>query len=592
MSDSTNLEEYDSKTKQLLAQGMSAAAAQASMGLANGVDPQLRETMLREQKELADDMTRKNAEVQKRRARLLAGEPTGDIRVPPSEVEQKPVKRRGKRGMVRQEPAQVNLPETPHTDFRPIAPAIPLPEQPEPSAPGQDSSLSLTAGDIELINMVKNSRERSRDTFLEHHDTIHPGAVDMRRMPQPIQEPAPYMVGPELRPSDFAANSPLRQREPVSSMNAPMQSNLPIQQSMNQSRLQAQGPIAARPLPPHLAQEFPAYRPAAIEPGAMPAPRAFPELPEAERRAEYPAEPVPVEPVPPAQEPQAVQTPAAPNRAQAGLVLPRVMGFDPCRPDRNFEVFTEVSGWPSHGLFYTGNVFAQALQTVDAFMLSEVDEDDITSVLSTVISRRVRGVSPEDILTCDEEFLMYWLRASSYPEQNYGLPRVRFECPHCHRKYHDAESLSMVESPSFSYMSFVMDGSPEEVAAKHMQNGCVTYDLCDGRVCNIYLRRRKHDRISEEYVHGWENANRMAFPKWKRKALNLAVIVEIEDCETISDKIDYIEKYPLYAKRDFMQAVLDAQMTVKTMVTLKCPRCGGAASVPYPFRYFEFVASL
>ena len=164
--------QFDEETRNILMQGMSIAATQASMGI--GGDKELAETRRREQEEFARDMERKNADIQRRRAALVTG---GAPEMPASEVEQKPVKRRGKKGMKKQETAAVVKSEF-------IAPAAQEPHEPIMPAqpiPAQDAELGgLTQADIDLINSIKASHARMRDTFFENRDSVHPGAFDAR----------------------------------------------------------------------------------------------------------------------------------------------------------------------------------------------------------------------------------------------------------------------------------------------------------------------------------------------------------------------------------------------------------------------------
>jgi hypothetical protein len=141
-------------------------------------------------------------------------------------------------------------------------------------------------------------------------------------------------------------------------------------------------------------------------------------------------------------------------------------------------------------------------------------------------------------------------------------------------------------------LDFENGNSPEEVAAMHREEGFVRYDLRDSRECDIYLRRRKHDRIYDEYVAGWEKANKELFPEFRQKMLDIAVLVEIEDCETMSDKMRYIEELPLADRRNLVAKTISSQMVVTTNVEFECPACGGTVTMPYPFHRKRFVASL
>jgi len=601
--------EYDEETRNILMQGMSAAAAQASMGLPTG-DKELADTMKQEREDLARDMERKNEIAQRRRAALVAGDAPGEFQEQPSAVEQKAVKKRGKKGMKKQEATRVTPNEFTEAPRKPIeaSPAIPVIE---PNG-------ALTQADIDLINMVKSRSAQARDGFLERNETVHPGAFDARRnnpqmpsRPEPSPEYArermndPNMMAPQALPGQVQTPeagywASQHARLSAAQHEAPRPQSPDIQDAevsamYARASINGQGfpgygqvnPQFTQPVMPQVNPQFPIPQ---VNPSVPLQPASVPDARTAYTEASAVVPPVQsvdtgipgmdrhVESVYVAKEPPIIQQ-----------ATPR---FDPARPDKDFEAFTEITGWPSKGLFYGEKGYGQALKTVDAFMLSDTDADDITTTLTTILGRRIRGISPEDILTADEEYLMYWLRASSYSETDTGLPKVPFVCEHCNSKYTRYDTMSALPNITFMDLSFSTERPPEETAAMHAENGYVQFTTYDGRECDIYLRRRKHDRIINEYIDGWENANGKVFPKYKNLPLSIAAIVEIEDCDSMTDKVQYIEEYPLNAKGDLLKAVTGAQVVSTTKVSIKCPKCGGTAIQPYPFRFYSYVASL
>ena len=609
--------ELDEETRNLLMQGMSVSAMQASMGADVG---EMADVRKQEQEQLARDMEAKNRAIQKKRAMMVAGDAP---QYQQSEVQQKPVKRK-KKGMVRQETA------TP-APKAPLQPASAIPEQAQALPPG------LTAEDLALIEAVKASRARSRDTFLDGNDTVHPGATDARpeRQPSPdreqvlayadkaILEAPSRTVGrsPEfVEPSRPQQPSPEEIRERYGYGNRqqpehPVQFPVPETQIANPAPRQSPGfhptyvdgngffvPPSEAGSPgvrPYVQQPVPdteAVRPAVsvIPTGS---PRAVQDPDTGKVEIPEPGIYRPLEPMTRASAEQVQSVKRAldfqAKQEPKPFVLPGASRtFDPGVPDKDFEAFTEITGWPSHGVMYAEPVYGQALKSIDAYMLSCSDPSDLTTTLTAILGRRIRGISPEDILTADEEYLLYWLRASSLDENENGLSKLPFICPHCHKHYVDYDALQLARNLTFMNLDFENGNSPEEVAAMHREEGFVRYDLRDGRECDIYLRRRKHDRIYDEYVAGWEKANKEPFPEFRQKMLDIAVLVEIEDCETMSDKMRYIEELPLADRRNLVAKAISSQMVVTTNVSFECPACGGTVTMPYPFHRKRFVASL
>ena len=575
-----NMEEFDEGTQQILMQGMSAMAAQQSMGLVNR---ELAETMRQESEQLAEDMTRKNKENQRRRAAAVAG---GEEALLKSEVEQKKVKGRRKKGMVRQEPAVP--PEMP----RQIAPAPSLPEP-------QEIPAGLTAQDMDLIRQVKASRARMRDNFLSANDTVHPGAVDASYLRPQVQLPTqqPAVESSTVDSSTFVPNSAagiqassnpgfayVRMREEqVTPVQDPARQEMVIHNDLHSAAYNGQGnpnygqvgsyqnqqpilqpPTFAPVVDPNIFTEMARNpQPPQLQPEA-PAPEARPDY----RRAEQVAVRAPVNP----EQPFAENGPA----------------FDP----KTLGSFSEIRWWPSHGVAYPDKIYAQAFVTDDIFMMSDMDNEDTISTLTTILGQRIRGISPEDILSADEPYLLHWLRASTYNEKENGLPRIKFTCGNCNTTFDTPESVSMMEPITFFDLDFKPVSSPEEIFALHSEKGYAEVECYDGRECDVYLRRRKHDRIVADYIKKWEEANHKTFPRHRLTAAGIAAFVEIEDCETMTDKIDFIGQYPPAYKNAWFKAIYDTQ--IETAITLKmtCPRCGGTVVVPYKFRYPRYVASL
>lgn len=631
MSQTSNLSAgLDDESRELLAKGLSTAAVTQSIGMVSA-DPELTKTRMREQAQLNEDMVELNKELQQKRAAFVAGQ--GQVPGAPGMAgAQKPFtgrKRRGKQAQMPEvanvnAPATVNIPAQP--EQAPIAPVNPLPP-------------NLTAADMELIENVKKSRMRSREQFFAQHDSVHPGAVDARpdsrpeyandtyRNPikmlngngeweEPVAKftPPPELPPPSERPTEEQLMSSMEQAAMQQIASAPtISASRPQSPSLESLGLNAVNyhtmlqerthvaptvaPQAAAPVPP-------------VQPQFAPAEHSWGAVEEQARRAEWmekrraqraPAMQPSQEPPPVVEQPSFARAPlraesqlppfAQPQVRQTPVVRPPVA--DPSRPNREYGEFGLISGWPSRSVFYPNKIYGQSLFTVDAIQLGLAEDDEISDILDDVLSRRIKGIDPGDILTADEEYLMYWLRASSYPSQaGHGLPKVKFKCPHCEQRFNDAQLLSMIQPITFMDLDFKLDSDPMEVAAKHSRNGYAEFTAYDGREVHVYLRRRKHDAVIREYEEKWEEITHTYLPKHRTVELAAAAVIEIEDCKDMNAKLEYIENYPLEERIAFFQAIGDAQVVSHTIANIRCPFCGGTASVPYPFHYRRFVASL
>lgn len=598
MSTETNqydMSQFSDETRQLLASGLSAVAAQQAMGLGTGEEAEQRR---REQEELAADMERKNREIQLKRAAAVTGGPV----VAPSEVpEQKPkLKGRRKKQMPSQEPTVV-------PDAR-IKPATPIPE-----SPVQDSQLppGLTQEDIALIERVKAARNAAIDNYLSSHDTVHPHAFDARQQqsapePPPVQnQDRDLMIARQMAAINGQGNPAYGQQAPVQygehaqlfhpqrmqpQFNIPQQPEYPQEERMQNERMNP--PVQETAPQP---QQFSYVPPMDIQlPPAPPQPAPyFPQPPVQQTAAPAYSE---VDPDAAAKEPEApkatfVERPPLSEPTVDNRIHPAQ--FDPGTPDPDYQQFNEITGWPSQGRFYRDSIYGQGLTTIDADMLSAMDIDDPMEVYNTftaILGRRVKGISPDDILSGDEEYLIYWLRASTYLRES--LPRPVFKCPDCGTEHRTADMLLATGTLGFQDQVFTVDQDPAEIAAMHASEGFVRYTMYDGRESAIYLRRRKHDKAIAEYMDRWEHANNRPYPEYRSLNTSLASFMEIEDCETMSEKIKYLEDYPLAKRSEMLKSVFGAQITSHTSVRMKCSKCGGTVTVPYKFRASRFLASL
>lgn len=250
--------------------------------------------------------------------------------------------------------------------------------------------------------------------------------------------------------------------------------------------------------------------------------------------------------------------------------------------------FAEVSGWPSQGLAYPGRIYGQALTLVDMFILGAMSDDNSAEMLDTVISRHVRGTDPGEILACDEVYLMHWIRASSYPKSGmYGPAYVCDKCGHS-----SAKGEHKNYTIGFSDLVFRTSADPAVVIGRHRENGYVRIETYDGRECDIYLRRRRHDIDIANGKREWEQVNGKKFPKYLNMPITMAAVVEIEDCDGILDKMHYICEYPASRREELIGAISESSLSTKVFARVTCPECGGVAERPYPFRVKEFLSGI
>lgn len=255
---------------------------------------------------------------------------------------------------------------------------------------------------------------------------------------------------------------------------------------------------------------------------------------------------------------------------------------------RMYDQFTEIRGLPSHGVFYEGAMYGQSFKLIDVMTLGDIDADNVNDIFDEIFGRRIQGVDPAEILADDEVYLLHWLRASSFTDQ--PLPVYQYKCPTSGEMITDPQVLEKIKI-TFNDLSFETNKHPDDIMEKHMQ-GYYAFTLPDGRECDIYLRRRSHEVEVAKYLRYY----REKYHKDASVALELivrnAVVIEIEGCENIHDKISYLSELDVSDAKLIFDTMADVSLTTTIKATFVCPHCGKEVTVDYPFRLDDYISSL
>lgn len=258
---------------------------------------------------------------------------------------------------------------------------------------------------------------------------------------------------------------------------------------------------------------------------------------------------------------------------------------------KDFGVFSRVSRLPTKGRFYPNQLVGQSLKLVDNYFLDDVVDGSMTSrtAINAILGRRIRGIAPEDIVTADESYLLHWLRASSFPK--HGLWHPGYVCPHCKFDtskediYHDFRI-------GFRNLKFTLTKDIDQLYELHREHGYHKGFLDDGRECHVYIHRLRHATILNKFIGDWENKYSMEAPNAIRKIAGVATVTEIEGCEDMWEKFNYISELSPTEKSVFEDLVIEGTVACNVSAVIPCARCGGVVETPYPFLIRWFVSSL
>lgn len=255
-------------------------------------------------------------------------------------------------------------------------------------------------------------------------------------------------------------------------------------------------------------------------------------------------------------------------------------------PVVNYDAFTQINNLPSGGLFYSGPIYGQSLKLIDMLLLNEVRSYNAVDIFSEIFARRIRGVDPGDIMLCDEVYLLQWLRASSFPNQN--MPVSGFTCDNEDCKF---VMNDMDYAVNFKNLEFTTNINPSE-SAKNFTDGVISVTFTDGTVCDIYPRRRYHDaKLSE-----WRNNYFDEHDEFPREALLIivktAMGIEIGGCDTLDEKIKFMSELSREDSKLLYNTIAKNDIITTVKINHTCPKCGRRVTTPYPFRLDEYISGL
>lgn len=265
--------------------------------------------------------------------------------------------------------------------------------------------------------------------------------------------------------------------------------------------------------------------------------------------------------------------------------------FDVAVEHPDFSVFTQVSRLPSKGLFYPDPIYGQSLKLIDNYFLDDVVDGSANTrtALNAILARRIRGIDPLDIVTIDEPYLLHWLRASSFPKHKLWHPG--YVCPHCGYDT-DSDNVYNDFGIGFRNLKFTLTKDIDKLYELHRENGYHTGFLDDGRECHVYIHRLRHATVLSDFISKWEKKNNITAPNAIKKAAGVATVVEIEGCENMDEKFEYITELPDSMKETFENLVVEGTVACNVSAAIPCGRCGGMVETPYPFLVRRFVSSL
>lgn len=272
---------------------------------------------------------------------------------------------------------------------------------------------------------------------------------------------------------------------------------------------------------------------------------------------------------------QAIQESRFNQPMQTGTLL-----TTPVYTDDEFVVMDEI---PSENRFYQSKPLAQPLKLKDLLIIENLSDDNVFESFNEIFHRRVKGIDPLDILSSDETYILQYLRASTFPQDPYTWQY--FKCKKCKHEINDPGYKI-----DFNNMLFKNNNGPSAIFEKHKD-----YGFCPVKVGNsyfqVYLRRRRHDLLYRNKVNMLKSSGE-SVDKPYLALLNLAIITEIDGCNSLDAKIERIGNLTKDEAIEFISGIEQGTLKTTVEVVHTCPACGGQTVTPFPFRFKTFISSV
>lgn len=251
-----------------------------------------------------------------------------------------------------------------------------------------------------------------------------------------------------------------------------------------------------------------------------------------------------------------------------------------------YENFVEITYLPSKGLFYSNKVFGQPLKMEDILQVQTMDDDNLITNLGEIFSRRIRGVTSDEITVADELFLALWLRATSFPNSDH--PADGFACT-------NEECEFVMKDPAytvkFQQITFDAPNMPDDLYEHYKTTGIAEDILAStGQKVAIEIRRRYHTRLIHDILDEDYYSKDILPSKYYRNLLRIASITHIDGIEDLRERAVRIGNLETSESYELIKLINKYSLSAEPVVNHICPACGEVISVRgYPFRYETYL---
>lgn len=231
--------------------------------------------------------------------------------------------------------------------------------------------------------------------------------------------------------------------------------------------------------------------------------------------------------------------------------------------------FWEVTDLPTkYRLYPEGTVIkARPLKVLEVKKLTSINEYNADQVINDILRKCIRGIDVNELYISDKLYLIFWLRANSFRDNEYV---VDFACPKCQKESNYHFNIDCVN------IDPIKDGYSEKTIMK----------LSNGDEITLRLLKVKDEIGIDSFKDRYESIITSSGDEVEDELLGLSFMIE-----TINGKhLDPLTKYNYLLglnAQDYSNIdtyVNENIVGVKPYMNVTCNQCGGESQIGISFR--------
>jgi len=230
--------------------------------------------------------------------------------------------------------------------------------------------------------------------------------------------------------------------------------------------------------------------------------------------------------------------------------------------------FIEIEGLPTKGALYPEGTLikGRSMNVKEVKALSNMNGNNANNIINEILKSTTRGIDVSDIYTVDKLYIVFWLRANTYPDSGF---EVGFECGECNKDSTYQFELSNLKVQDFE----------EERHEKYLK-GLTTPS---GDKINFKLLQVSDEEENDKFVKTHETATN-DFDEETVSLARMITHINGEKKGTIA-KYTYLTEEISPADYIHIQSFTENHgMGVQPSINVTCKKCGGDTDTVLPFR--------